>query len=192
MRRRSLLGAAASGGIAGLAGCLFAAPDTAAVPDADGGDGDGGDGSTTTEGGDETTTTTSGEETTTTDGDSTTTDGDTTTETTTTETTQTTTAESTPRESVTVTVGEGGTQYAPQEFTLAAGGTVEWVWEGNGHNVIPTEQPDGADWEGTAGPDSKTYDAPHEYSRTFETPGEYAYKCFIHGNFGMVGSFTVE
>jgi Plastocyanin len=93
---------------------------------------------------------------------------------------------------VTVVVGEGGTQYEPEEFRLAVGGTVEWVWEGNGHNVIPTEQPDGANWEGTAGSNSRTYDTGHEYTRTFDVAGEYAYRCFIHGNFGMVGSFTVE
>jgi plastocyanin len=94
---------------------------------------------------------------------------------------------------VTVGVGRDGLNFVPQEFTVPAGGTVLWVWVGNGHNVKPRSGglPDGADWSGTPGPNTRTFGEGYRYSHTFEVAGEYEYRCVPHGSVGMVGSFTV-
>jgi len=91
-----------------------------------------------------------------------------------------------------VEVGAGdGFRFAPESFEIAVGETVRWVWEVGGHNVTPDETPGGADWSGTPGGDSETYDAGHEYAHTFEAAGEYTYYCAPHRSVGMTGSFTV-
>jgi len=183
----------AGGTLAGTAGCLLASPDTSGLPGTEeSGGGESGAVSTTdatpatTGTAGETTTRTAGETTTGTAGETTTgTAGETT-------TARETTAEPALRESVTVVVGEDGAFYDPREFRLAVGGTVEWVWSGNGHNVVVDDRPADSDWSGTAGADSRLYDAGHTHAHTFEVAGEYAYHCYDHRAYGMVGSFTVE
>jgi len=97
-----------------------------------------------------------------------------------------------PRPSVEVAVGvDGRTRFGPETFALEAGGTVTWVWNGSGHNVLPDSQPAAADWSGTPGGRSRTYDEGHEYEYTFDVPGAYEYYCSVHRSFGMVGSFSV-
>jgi len=175
----------AGGTLAGTAGCLLASPDTSGLPGTEE-SGGGESGAVSTTDATPATTGTAGETTTRTAGETTTrTAGETT-------TARETTAEPALRESVTVVVGEDGAFYDPREFRLAVGGTVEWVWSGNGHNVVVDDRPADSDWSGTAGADSRLYDAGHTHAHTFEVAGEYAYHCYDHRAYGMVGSFTVE
>jgi plastocyanin len=91
----------------------------------------------------------------------------------------------------TVTVGPGGSLvFEPAELTIATGTTVNFVWDSNMHNVVPTSQPEGADWGGE-GEQGTTFDAGHEYSFTFTTTGTYEYVCTPHESAGMVGSIEV-
>lgn len=129
---------------------------------------------------------------TTTDPTETTTTESTTTETTT--TTATTTEPTTTTEQVeadrTVTVApDGKLRFDPESFSVEAGATVRWEWDGSGHNVSPSSQPDDADWPGD---DDSLYSAGHTYTYTFDVPGEYEYFCVPHQGAGMTGSFRVE
>jgi plastocyanin len=91
----------------------------------------------------------------------------------------------------TVKVGPGGDlKFDPDKLTVTPGTTVKFVWESNGHNVVPESQPDGAGWEGSGGA-SELFDSGHTYSHTFSTAGEYAYFCAPHKSAGMTGSITV-
>ncbi|GAB7094973.1 plastocyanin/azurin family copper-binding protein [Halolamina litorea] len=91
----------------------------------------------------------------------------------------------------TVTVGPGGSLvFEPAELTIATGTTVNFVWDSNTHNVVPTSQPEGADWAGE-GEQGVTFDSGHEYSYTFTTTGAYEYVCTPHESAGMVGSIEV-
>jgi len=92
-----------------------------------------------------------------------------------------------------VVVGPGGDLvFEPAELTIAPGTTVRWVWDSDNHNVVRSNQPEGADWDGTEGGDSETYNTGHEYSHTFEVEGTYEYYCTPHESAGMVGSITVQ
>lgn len=100
---------------------------------------------------------------------------------------------SNPQSSVTVSVGANGrTRFDPESFVLEQGGTVTWKWASGGHNIVVASQPDGADWSGTPGGSSTTYDQGYSYEESFDVAGEYEYYCQPHRNFGMTGSFTVE
>ncbi|UPV99497.1 plastocyanin/azurin family copper-binding protein [Halorussus gelatinilyticus] len=92
-----------------------------------------------------------------------------------------------------VIVGPGGSLvFEPAELTIATGTTVKWVWESDNHNVVPSSQPEGANWQGTDGPPSKTYNTGHEYSHTFNTTGTFEYFCQPHKTAGMTGTITVK
>jgi plastocyanin len=92
-----------------------------------------------------------------------------------------------------VAVGPGGNlTFEPAELEITPGTTVKFVWESDLHNIVPESQPEGANWEGTAGGSDKTYDTGHEYSYTFETEGDYAYYCQPHQSAGMEGTITVS
>ncbi|NHN58248.1 MULTISPECIES: plastocyanin/azurin family copper-binding protein [Halorussus] len=92
-----------------------------------------------------------------------------------------------------VIVGPGGSLvFEPADLTIAPGTTVHFVWESDNHNVVPSSQPEGANWEGTAGGETKTYNTGHEYSHTFETTGTYEYYCQPHETAGMTGTITVQ
>ena len=91
-----------------------------------------------------------------------------------------------------VTVGPGGNlSYDPAELTIQPGTTVVWSWDSDNHNVVPSAQPDDADWGGTEGGDSQTYDTGHEYEYTFEVEGDYEYYCTPHQQAGMTAAITV-
>lgn len=90
-----------------------------------------------------------------------------------------------------VTVGDSALAFAPDSFEISVGETVVWVWHSSGHNVRPESTPSGSDFSGTPGGDGELYDDGHEFSFTFETPGEYEYYCNPHRSAGMTGSFTV-
>jgi len=193
--RRALLRRVALAGAVGLAGCA--------------GDGDGDDtGGTETEAGATTETTTAGagagpetgtETPTRTETDAPTetpTETETETETDTlteTETQTQTESSSDPQSSVTVSVGANGrTRFDPDSFVLERRGTITWEWASGGHNIVVAAQPDGADWSGTPGGSSTTYDGGYSYEESFDVAGEYEYYCQPHRSFGMTGSFTVE
>lgn len=92
-----------------------------------------------------------------------------------------------------VTVGPGGDlTFEPAEVYVAPGDTVHWTWDSDDHNIVVEEQPDDADWGGTEGSDSETYDTGHEYSNTFDTIGEYAYFCQPHKSAGMEATVVVN
>ncbi|WP_440008768.1 plastocyanin/azurin family copper-binding protein [Halomicrococcus sp. SG-WS-1] len=96
--------------------------------------------------------------------------------------------------------GGGGTktvkvvdnEFDSDEVTVAPGTTVKWVWEGNGHNIVVENQPDGSNWEGTKGGESKLYDKGHTHEHTFESTGSYEYYCAPHKAMGMTGTVTVQ
>jgi len=91
-----------------------------------------------------------------------------------------------------VIVGPGGSLvYEPADLTIAPGTTVNFVWESDNHNIVVDSQPDDANWEGTAGSETQTYDTGHEYSYTFETEGTFEYFCEPHKQTGMTGTITV-
>ena len=90
----------------------------------------------------------------------------------------------------TVLVGpENQLVFEPDELTVSVGDEVTWTWESDGHNVVPSDQPSGADWSGTG---SDLYDEGYEYTYTFETAGTYEYVCTPHESAGMVGTVIVE
>lgn len=92
----------------------------------------------------------------------------------------------------TVEVGADGFNFAPESFTVSVGDTVEWVWVGSNHNVVPDTIPAQSDWSGTPGAPGETYDSGYSYTHSFEVAGEYSYYCNPHRSAGMTGSFTVE
>jgi plastocyanin len=82
-------------------------------------------------------------------------------------------------------------RFAPEEFEVAAGGTVRWAWEAGGHNVVAATTPDGSDWAGTPDAPDQLFNEGYTYEHTFEVPGTYEYYCSPHRTSGMGGSFTV-
>jgi len=91
-----------------------------------------------------------------------------------------------------VVVGPGGNLvFEPEELTILQGTTVNFVWDSDNHNVVVEAQPEDANWEGTEGDSSVTYDTGHEYSHTFETLGTYDYYCQPHRSAGMIASIEV-
>jgi len=92
-------------------------------------------------------------------------------------------------DTVEVIAGPGGDfVFEPAELSIDAGTTVVWVWESDNHNVVPTSQPQGANWEGYPDIENTGF----EYEHTFETTGTYEYVCEPHEAAGMVGTITVE
>ncbi len=92
----------------------------------------------------------------------------------------------------TVAVGpEFELRFAPADFEVTAGGTVRWVWESSGHNVVAASTPGGSDWSGTPDGTDRTFDEGYVYEYTFEATGTYEYYCNPHRGNGMTGSFTV-
>jgi plastocyanin len=91
----------------------------------------------------------------------------------------------------TVHVGQTAMSYTPNSLSIATGDTVNWIWHGTApypayHSVtagtptVPTP----------AVFDSGTVRAPHTFSHTFVTAGNYPYFCQVHTTM-MTGSITV-
>ncbi|MEM7261596.1 MAG: plastocyanin/azurin family copper-binding protein [Planctomycetota bacterium] len=90
---------------------------------------------------------------------------------------------------VVISVGPG-LSFSPSNTTIELGDTVQWVWNGDGHNVVGP------------GFDSGTpVDAPFQFEVTFDqafidantVPGHvYNYVCEPHEFFGMTASLTVN
>jgi plastocyanin len=88
----------------------------------------------------------------------------------------------------TVDVGPGGQNvFAPETAYVTPGTTVTFSWKSDGHNVVPTSQPDGANWEGV----TALRDTGYSHTHTFETLGTYDYVCEPHESLGMVGAIEV-
>jgi len=91
-----------------------------------------------------------------------------------------------------VTVGPGGNLvYEPAEVYVKPGDTVKWVWDSDNHNIQVLSTPEGAEWDGTEGEKTVTYDTGHEYEHTFETKGTFEYQCFPHAP-SMAGKVVVN
>ncbi|WP_435360638.1 plastocyanin/azurin family copper-binding protein [Haloarchaeobius sp. DFWS5] len=92
----------------------------------------------------------------------------------------------------TVSVGPGGEYvYTPgtdDPLYVAVGGTVEFNWESDNHNVNPTSVPEGASWEGH----TPTENTGFSFSSTFDTKGTYEYQCDPHAGLGMKGEIVVN
>ncbi|SNZ02756.1 Plastocyanin [Natronoarchaeum philippinense] len=90
---------------------------------------------------------------------------------------------------VQVLAGPGGEFiFEPAQLSIAPGTTVRWTWESDNHNVVPTSQPDGANWQGHQPIENTGF----EYEHTFETTGTYEYVCEPHESQGMVGTIDVQ
>ncbi len=87
---------------------------------------------------------------------------------------------------------DGNLEFTPDLLTVPTGTEVTFVWKSDTHNIAVESQPDEANWQGTPGGDGTVYDAGHEYSHTFEVPGEYEYYCVPHQSVGMKGTIIVE
>ncbi|WP_254831619.1 plastocyanin/azurin family copper-binding protein [Haloglomus salinum] len=183
MERRRFLRAAAAAGIpVTLAGCTN-----------DGGDGGGDGGSTPTATYEPTATPTEAMGTTSDQMTPTATDTATPTDKPTATESPTPTGTPTPVPDMEVTVAPSGNlRFDPASFTISAGDTVLWTWDGSGHNVKPDGIPSDADWTGTPGDNLTTYGSDYSYVYTFDIPGSYDYKCIPHQSSGMTASFTVE
>jgi plastocyanin len=83
---------------------------------------------------------------------------------------------------------DGDFAFSPEELTVDAGTTVTFVWDSDTHNVVPTSQPDDADWAG----EEEIKNSGHEYEHTFEVAGTYEYVCEPHEASGMAGTIVVE
>ncbi|MCT9096156.1 plastocyanin/azurin family copper-binding protein [Haloarchaeobius sp. HME9146] len=96
------------------------------------------------------------------------------------------------QETKTVKVGPGGNYvYTPgteDPLYVAAGGTVEFVWESDNHNVNPTSVPEGASWEGHKPIENTGF----SFTSTFDTKGTYEYQCDPHAGLGMKGEIVVN
>jgi plastocyanin len=110
-----------------------------------------------------------------------------------TDTTAAATTESTERAAddrtqvVTVGPDDDETSFAPSVATVDPGTTVRFEWASDNHNVVPTDQPDGTDWQGHETLESEGF----EYEHVFETPGRYTYVCEPHQSVGMEGVVEV-
>ena len=86
--------------------------------------------------------------------------------------------------SVTIPLGAsllGDRAFSPGQVTVDAGGAVAWV---NTDTVAHTSTANGNAWNsGTLAPGQ-------QFSRTFATPGTFAYRCAIHPD--MVGTVIVK
>ncbi|MES3517027.1 MAG: DUF4399 domain-containing protein [Natronomonas sp.] len=88
----------------------------------------------------------------------------------------------------TVTVApDGAFGFDPEELTVDAGDTVEFVWGGGGHNINVLEQPADGNWEGVESLQGEGFSHTH----TFEAAGQYDYRCDPHRS-SMQGTVVVE
>eukprot|EP00026_Physarum_polycephalum_P016805 Phypoly_transcript_17808.p1 GENE.Phypoly_transcript_17808~~Phypoly_transcript_17808.p1 ORF type:complete len:172 (-),score=33.05 Phypoly_transcript_17808:61-576(-) len=91
---------------------------------------------------------------------------------------------------VTVIVGFNNTlTYKPENVTINVGDRVNWVWQGNYHNVISGSQC--SDVGVPPLQSGNPVNPPYNFSYTFTAPGVYPYFCTPHCTKGMVGSVNV-
>lgn len=87
------------------------------------------------------------------------------------------------------TVRVHGVEFTPDELTIEVDETVEWVFEGGGHNVFVSEAPEESKWDGTEG--TSTHPQGHVHKYRFTVPGTYEYNCSPHSHLGMEGTIEV-
>ncbi|WP_436907235.1 plastocyanin/azurin family copper-binding protein [Halosimplex marinum] len=92
---------------------------------------------------------------------------------------------------VEVGVGSGGFAFAPTDIWIDSGTTVVFEFASPGHNVKPTEQPEGGGLAGTEGGEFATIAEGETYEVTLETGGMYTYNCAPHEGQGMKGAIAV-
>ncbi|WP_436932134.1 plastocyanin/azurin family copper-binding protein [Halosimplex halobium] len=93
---------------------------------------------------------------------------------------------------VTVQVGpDGNFSFAPTKIWIESGTTIVFEFASPGHNVKPTEQPDGGGLDGTEGGQFATIAQGETYEVTLETGGMYTYNCAPHEGQGMKGAIAV-
>lgn len=78
-----------------------------------------------------------------------------------------------------VHVGVGFT-FAPNDVTVNAGDTVHWIWDTSGHSTTSTTAPGGCTAGGTDPWDSTILPMGSTFDHTFDTSGDYPYKCTLH------------
>jgi len=99
-------------------------------------------------------------------------------------------------QTITVTVGSGGSlSFGQANVTIHVGDTVHWVWGSSGHNVVSGTN-GSADGKFCSNGDSNCGSAPllasgTTYDHTFDQAGSFPYFCAAHVSFGMVGMVTV-
>jgi len=72
------------------------------------------------------------------------------------------------------------------DITIEEGDTVEWVWQGFGHNVKSVTP----GLFGSPGDENATFDAPYTYSFQFNDIGSFDFECVPHAPI-MYGTITV-
>lgn len=81
-------------------------------------------------------------------------------------------------------------QFTPARLTVRPGDTVTWRNMGGFHNVVAADASfrcsEGCDGDGSGG-DGAPSSSAWRFSRTFTTPGEVAYFCWVHGGPGGAG-----
>lgn len=97
----------------------------------------------------------------------------------------------------TVLVGPNGDHaFLPENLTVDAGTTVQWLWTSAGHSVVSgaSATPDGlfCSPNDVSCDTAKVYGAGTIYRHTFVTPGTYPYFCPPHVAVGMFGSVVVQ
>jgi len=96
-------------------------------------------------------------------------------------------------QTTTVAVGPGGNfVFEPETAYVQPGETVVFEWESDFHNIVVENQPSAANWEGTPGGPSDTYDTGYTYEYTFTETGTYDYYCDPHRAQGMVAAIVVN
>ena len=86
-----------------------------------------------------------------------------------------------------VQVGAGGLKFTPQNVAIHVGDTVQWTWATSDHSSTSGTpgHPDGL-W------DSGVQNSGFVFSQTFDSAGNFAYYCTVHGGCcGMIGSVMV-
>ena len=78
-------------------------------------------------------------------------------------------------------------RFEPETLTIDSATTVQFVWEGDGHNIVVTALPDGAEWEGV----SDVQDNGDTHDHMFAVEGTYEYHCGPHAGEGMEGVLLV-
>ncbi len=89
-----------------------------------------------------------------------------------------------------VMVGVGFT-FAPNDVTINAGDTIHWVWATGGHSTTSTTAPGGCTAGGADPWDSMIQNMGATFDHTFNTAGDFSYKCLPHCGMGMTGLVQV-
>lgn len=79
-------------------------------------------------------------------------------------------------------------EFHPAEIRTPSGSTVIWVWQSDGHNLVPQSQPTGSEWDGVPEPRDEGF----RHEHTFEVPGTYEYQCEEHADAEATGTVIVE